>query len=59
MSADKNQRFENAELAFNGFDGESGFDLLRECVKSVLDERNGKKKKPPPKLKTKSMPRPQ
>jgi hypothetical protein len=44
MRNDPQARLENAENHFNGLRDEKGFDLLREAVKGILDERRTKPK---------------
>ena len=46
MKASQQTRLENAECYSNGLKDEKDLDLLRECVKSILNERRAKKGKP-------------
>ena len=39
MSKAQQERLKNAECHYNGMQDEKGLDLLRECVKSILDEQ--------------------
>ena len=46
MKSTIDTRLENAECHYNGLQDEKGLDLLRECVKSILDEeRAGRDKR--------------
>ena len=39
MKTTQETRFANAEFYFSGLQDEKGLDLLRDCVKSIMDEQ--------------------
>ena len=45
MSKITKTRLENAKCYFNGLQSEENLDLLRECVKSVIDEQRAARDK--------------
>ena len=45
MKTTPDMRLQNAECHYNGLQDEKGFDLLRECVKSILDEERARRDK--------------
>ncbi len=45
MKTTQETRLENAEMQFNGLHNDKALDLLRDCIKSILDEQRAEKEK--------------
>ena len=45
MKKSQDSRLQNVEFHYNGLQNEKGLDLLRECVKSIMDEQIAEREK--------------